>query len=715
MRKSSKLKMPKIQKERKPKKEKKQKIEGMKTSVPFLRSLTFKLIAGFLSVILIFSVLLTGIVLPYLKGVLIDNISNEMKTNAVNTMQNISVFSDSMLESLKAIGRSFDKNADKSVVTGIFYGIVRNTNRFKEFLLIDNGGRVIDKYGYVLEGNATAAGSAPYKNSPILLEGTKKEGYISPIVPHPSEAGTFQIDFAAPVDSLGVLATKVNIVNYWEMMRGKQENENIKVFMLNQDGLLVGSDDQGYYDAQFKDENGKYVPINQLSPAFMSQHKAVQFLDEKKTSLTEVYSNVGQFTDPYGEEKLTAFVYDPKTQWSIFVETPLSIALAPVDRIAELLAIINIIAVILVAIVAIVLSRFVSRPIQKLIVAIGRVAQGDLTIRSGLKRKDEFGVLSTSFDQMVDDLNQIVIDVAASSEKTSSTAEKLVLVSKEVLASTDQVAKTIDAIAAGAEQQAEQVQKTDQGVQDMKDLVTRISERMKDVGVTTAFTRTSLESSDQALERLLNGMENLAAVASQSAGYVKGLEEQTEEIVQIVETSNEIAKRTNLLALNAAIEAARAGEHGKGFAVVANEVRQLAEQSSQSSKQIEAIIQTVRSSILVVVEQIEKSIAMAVAENQAAATSKEAFIAIHNAMDQLDQAVEAIDVVVSEQQRTAESISEQSMATAVVAQETSAGAEEVAASSEETTAIMEEVHRNIEELQDLSQHLKQLVQRFKTN
>jgi methyl-accepting chemotaxis protein len=692
--------------------------ENSERLVPLRHSLSFKLISGFLSVIVIFGILLGGIVVPYLKKSITEDIANDAKANAINTLQNIDMFNQSMLDGLKGIAKPFAKYDNPNDIMSILHNLTSGTDRFKEFLYLDVSGNVIAKIGYTKDGNQSSDGSPPYKDHPILVNGLKKTGYIGPIQPHSSLSRAFEINYSAPVvDALnkpvGVLATKVNLMFFWEKMRGKKVDKHTKVFLLNQDGILVGADDEKLMDGQVMDEKGDYLPVDKLSGEYMLAHEAVRHLNENKEGKTELLVHAGQFTDRFGEEQVTAYAYDPKTGMSVFVETPVSVALKPVKQITNMILLITLIASALIALAAVLFSRQLTRPITKMIQVTKEVANGDLTLRVGLKRKDEIGILSSSFDQMVEDLNQIVKDVEASSERTQETARKLVTISKEVLEGTEQVATTIDHIAGGAERQAQLTQQTDEGVQEMKKLVAKISERMDEVAKNATLTKGSIHASDQALERLLTGIENLAHAANQSASHVKGLEEQTNQIVKIVETSNEIAKRTNLLALNAAIEAARAGEHGKGFAVVANEVRQLAEQSSLASKQIEGIIRGVREAILTVVEQIEKSIAMAQAENQSALESKEAFTQIQRAMEGVEASVRAIEEVIDEQEKTAEEIAEQARSTALVAQETSAGAEEVAASSEETTAIMQEVHKNIEELEDMAVRLKELVGRFK--
>ena len=116
-----------------------------------------------------------------------------------------------------------------------------------------------------------------------------------------------------------------------------------------------------------------------------------------------------------------------------------------------------------------------------------------------------------------------------------------------------------------------------------------------------------LETTSADIEVLIDGVKSAAQTNLNSAKMVAELEKQAEEAGTIVQTVVGIAKQTNLLALNAAIEAARAGEHGRGFAVVADEVRNLAETSEKSARDIRELVDAIRKEVATVAHDVEEA------------------------------------------------------------------------------------------------------------
>src|SRR5204863_7488854 len=109
------------------------------------------------------------------------------------------------------------------------------------------------------------------------------------------------------------------------------------------------------------------------------------------------------------------------------------------------------------------------------------------------------------------------------------------------------------------------------------------------------------------MEKTTDGLKRINEAIQQGAAVIRALDARTENIGRIVEVIDDLADQTNLLALNAAIEAARAGEHGLGFAVVADEVRKLAEKSTQSTKEIADLIQSIQREARQAVENMDRS------------------------------------------------------------------------------------------------------------
>lgn len=149
-------------------------------------------------------------------------------------------------------------------------------------------------------------------------------------------------------------------------------------------------------------------------------------------------------------------------------------------------------------------------------------------------------------------------------------------------------------IAEGAEVQSNAVIKTSTYVEQLSANIDSISNNTKQVQEAILTTRRSASEALKLVAELLGGMDRIRAHSIASEKKIRGLGDPSRQISSIVATIGDIAARTDLLALNASIESIRAGEHGRGFAVVAEEVRKLAEQTSQASREIAGLVESMQ-------------------------------------------------------------------------------------------------------------------------
>jgi len=147
-------------------------------------------------------------------------------------------------------------------------------------------------------------------------------------------------------------------------------------------------------------------------------------------------------------------------------------------------------------------------------------------------------------------------------------------------------------IAAGCEDQADVVSKTTTYVEQMSSNIDVVSSNAVAANQSSAAARDSAQQARQLVTDLLKGMDRIRAHVTSSESKLRALGDRSHEIGSIVEMIGAISSRTDLLALNASIESVRAGEHGRGFAVVAEEVRKLAEQTAQATREVATLIES---------------------------------------------------------------------------------------------------------------------------
>ncbi|MEA5515793.1 GAF domain-containing protein [Nodularia sp. UHCC 0506] len=219
------------------------------------------------------------------------------------------------------------------------------------------------------------------------------------------------------------------------------------------------------------------------------------------------------------------------------------------------------------------------RSIQ-LLTALRPALNGDLTVRAPIT-EDELGTIADAYNNTLQALRQIVIQVQGTSQKVAQTSS------------------TSDASLAGltnlAKQQSQEIATALKDIQQMVDSTQAVVTNADLVQVAVQKANQTVESGDAAMNQTVQAIQAIRETVAQTSKKIKRLSESSQKISKVVNLISNFATQTNVLALNAAIEATRAGEYGKGFAVVADEVRSLSRQSAAATIEIEKLVQEIQS------------------------------------------------------------------------------------------------------------------------
>ncbi len=219
------------------------------------------------------------------------------------------------------------------------------------------------------------------------------------------------------------------------------------------------------------------------------------------------------------------------------------------------------------------------RRLMEFLALVSDVSKGDL-MKRGEVTTDMFGNLADAFNLMLERFSQLMRQVKGAAERVNESARTL-------LDSTAQMAST-------AQNQARESVQTLVKVEGLTQSMRQVAETAGASSESAKQTLGATERGGSAVQDTMRDMQSIRSAVQRMSKQVKGLGDRSLEISQIVSTIRDLASQTNLLALNAAIEAAGAGEAGARFAVVADQVRKLAESSTQATKEIGDLVKVIQ-------------------------------------------------------------------------------------------------------------------------
>ncbi len=310
---------------------------------------------------------------------------------------------------------------------------------------------------------------------------------------------------------------------------------------------------------------------------------------------------------------------------------------------------------------------------------------GDLTQRLPITGQDEIGRTSLAFNQFMERLQEIIGEVKSTAGTVASAAADL--------------SSTMNQVATGSQQQSESAAATAAAVEEMTVSVASVADSSEEVRQLSNDSMAHTQRGNESLTELTAEMGQLKSTVEEIASSVNEFVRHTQTITNMTQQVKDIAEQTNLLALNAAIEAARAGEQGRGFAVVADEVRKLAEKSSQSASEIDAVTQTLGQQSTTVESAIQQGLQLLQSSN---ASMENVSLVLTEANEAVKRANHGVDDITA-------SVSEQKSASNDIA----GNIENIAQMAEENSAAIGGAFDGAHQLEKLAASLQELVARFR--
>ncbi|MBP2642853.1 MAG: mcpA 1 [Firmicutes bacterium] len=657
-----------------------------------MKSLQTKLIIVTVIMFVIALSVLSGLNFWQAQKVIRENVESELIFSVSDLSKQIAMTINASKNELYSIARSPIIASGNHDAIQSYLGAEVNYKKeqYEAIVWADKEGNYVDFAGGV--GNVAA--------TPFFQKAIKGETVI--LGPDTSgNTGNTVIVIALPVKSgeriNGVLFGVINISIVDKIVGGKKIGNTGYAFVLRNDGMPLFHPDKSLIN--------KVNIFNDSSTTDENKDAIAQLLKGESNVMRCTFGGVNKFIAACSIEG---------TDWTVCVTVPAKEVTGKLDAFTWISIITILIVLLIVIIVIYYIASRLTKPLVALETIVSNIASGELGItRITVTSHDELGRLARSFEVMVDNLRSLVKQIINSSEQVSSSSEELNASAEQSAQAASQVATSITDTAKSVDEQVNEVTKA---LKLIKKIGSESQENANKTRNAVEIVNKALAAAGQgniAVSTVIDQMSSISQTVNNSAKVVAELGEYSNEIGEIVETIFSIAGQTNLLALNAAIEAARAGEQGKGFAVVAEEVRKLAEQSQEASKQIAVLIHDIQGKTNEAVEsmnngthEVKQGTSIV---NQAGGAFRNIDEHLKEAATIAEQAANAMNQQISLSHQILSAVERIDSVSQNVAEQT----QTISAATEEQSASMEEIAAASHHLAQLAEQLNNAVGRFK--
>ena len=661
-----------------------------------MKSIRTKLIIYFALLIFAASASLGVLSIMYSQRALVESAENALISIVEGGVETTQARMETQIRTLESMASSGD-------IMGMNWNIQK---RLLQTQLADSGFidlAVVDKKGFAqyTDGSTSELADRAYIKNALEGKSNISDVLISSVTGEPV------IMVAVPIQKSGVVVGALigrkdaNLLS--ETVADIGFGESGYSYMVNNKGVVIAHPD-------------REKVINQFSPIVEEES------NEALTSLADLFSNIivserGISTYDYdGNALYASYQAIEGTEWFMVITANKNEVLGSIYELRTIIISVTGLILLISLILVFFIGNSFAKPIIYTVKYAKKIADLDITENVSskyVKRRDEIGTLSISLQSMKDSLFGIIHDINDCAEQLSSSSEEMTATTEQSSETVNEISITVTEIARGASEQAELTQTGAAKADALGEVIEKDQEYLEKMNLVTTEVEGIVAKGMKDIAYLSEKTKDNSVAGTEIQQVIMKTDSSAKKIGNASNVIASIADQTNLLALNAAIEAARAGDAGKGFSVVAEEIRKLAEQSADSTKEIDSAIADLLKNSEDAVLTIEKMLGVIEKQAQSVEINRENYELIKNAITSVAEAVENLNESGTSMQSMKTNILESMQSLSAIAEENSASTEEVTASMEEQTASMAEIANASEELSKLAETLQDTIHKFR--